>query len=330
MSVEATFFMRVYNVDEWLLRRAVESVLKQTESNFRFIIQDNGTTDDSKEILEEYANNDNRIEIFRNEVNSIATYEEWLQREEVIYRNFEGCGSKYFAFIDSDDYYESNFLKKALDIAKNEKADIVFAGYRQITLEGVETACKLPEKMSGEIWNLPEYWLEKNYFSLRTLWGNLYSGKFWRDYWKFLDVERPDYMKNGIDTYIVLSIVKNSERIAFLDKVMYTQTIRINSIYKTDFRADRVLEAEILFLKGIELAHSVQNLNEKTVTFLATVYYYHIEDIMYGLIKNGDKQLLFQAMKLLEDGQVFNMLITKNVDLQKLRQIIYKELEYEK
>ncbi len=327
MNVKATFFMRVYNVDEWLLRRAVESVLKQTEPNFRFIIQDNGSTDGSKEILRNYADNDSRIELFRNEINSNATYEEWLQREEVICRNFEECGSKYFAFIDSDDYYEPEFLEETLRVAEEKQADIVFAGYRQVSVEGTEMACKLPIKASGQMQELPEGWFESNYFVLRTLWGKLYSGKFWRDYWRLLDVDRPDFMINGIDTYIVLSVLKMCDKITFLDKSMYAQTIRTKSMYRVDIRSERILESEILFLKGLELAQSVGILNEKTLTFLASVYYYSIEDVIYGLIKNENKEILRQALNHLENGQVFKMLVAKNVDLQNIRKLAYRELE---
>ena len=86
MSVKATFYMRVYNVEEWLLRRAVESVLHQTEPNFRFIIQDNGSTDGSNAVLSEYAQKDKRIDLFRNAENRKLTKEERaLKRAKAIY-----------------------------------------------------------------------------------------------------------------------------------------------------------------------------------------------------------------------------------------------------
>lgn len=323
MNVEATFFMRVYNVDENLLRRAVESVLNQTESRFRFIIQDNGSTDGSKQILEEYAQLDNRIEVFRNEINSSVTYEEELIRQEVLHRNFIECDSKYFAFIDSDDYYEPKFLEKTLYEARKKSADIVFCGYTQV-YDGRRKIEKLPTNECGKVTSLQHNWIENNYFAIRTLWGKLYSRKFWKDYWSILDVDRPHFMRSGLDTYIVLSLIGMCEKVSFFSESMYVQTVRSDSIYRTDLRVERILEADVLFLKGIELAQYSGCLNENTLTFLASVYYYHLEDVVQGLLKSNDNKLIKSAKENLEMSNVFNMLVVKNSSLKHLKQMIDK------
>lgn len=328
MSVKATFYMRVYNVDEWLLRRAVESVLNQTEPNLRFIIQDNGSTDGSSEVLKEYAKNDNRIDLFRNKDNNQFTIEEFGVRNEVFYRNVRGCNSKYFAIIDSDDFYDKKFLEKAIKLAESEQADIVFGGHQQTDLAGNHYRSRLPVEMAGNIKELPEFWFEKNYPVLRTLWGKLYSAEYWDSYWELMGVAK-DFIQNGLDTYMVFCLLMASNRVAFMPEAIYTYTVRDNSLYHTDARVERIMEVETLALKGIELAQYAGILNEKTIEFLANVYYYSIKDVGNILAKNGNKEQLKQALSLLEKGQVFKLFEQKNADFGRLKADIYKELKNE-
>lgn len=318
MSVKATFFMRVYNVDAGLLRRSVESVLNQTEPEFRFIIQDNGSTDGSAEILKEYAKKDKRIDLFRNEINSNATYEEWQKREEVLYRNVEECQSKYFAIIDSDDYYDENFLELAYQAAQYTGADIVFSGYKQVDINNRELTQKAPEKKFCSINEMTCDVFQEAYPLFRTLWGNLYSARLWRRYWKLLDVDRPEYMRNGLDTYINLHLLREINQFTLLNNCLYTQTMRNNSIYKSDVRVERILEGDDLFLQGVQVAQHYGIWNEQTLSFLASVYYYHVIDISQKVLNSENKENLQAVLELLQRSDIFSMLAEKGDDFRQL------------
>ena len=60
--------MSVYNSEE-NLSDSIESILNQTYKNFEFLIMDDGSSDNSSEILGEYAKKDNRVKIFKNSDN---------------------------------------------------------------------------------------------------------------------------------------------------------------------------------------------------------------------------------------------------------------------
>lgn len=60
--------MPVYNTEKYL-SEAIESILAQTFVDFEFIIIDDGSTDRSWEIIEEYAKKDDRIRVFQNREN---------------------------------------------------------------------------------------------------------------------------------------------------------------------------------------------------------------------------------------------------------------------
>ena len=63
--------MLTYNREN-LVSRAIESVLNQTHRNFEFIIVDNGSTDKSGQIADEYAQKDSRIRVIHREKGTIS------------------------------------------------------------------------------------------------------------------------------------------------------------------------------------------------------------------------------------------------------------------
>jgi glycosyltransferase involved in cell wall biosynthesis len=92
------------------IRKAIESVLKQTFQNFEIIIIDDASTDNTKETIEEIV--DQRIIYYRNEIN----------QERCISRNkgIELAQGEYICFLDSDDYHLPNHLQTIYDeIEKN-------------------------------------------------------------------------------------------------------------------------------------------------------------------------------------------------------------------
>lgn len=95
--------MPTYNREE-LLPRAIDSVLSQTYKDFEFIIIDDGSTDNTLQLLKKYADKDNRIRVFRNDKNRGIAF----SRE----RGLEVARGKYIAIMDSDDISLPNRLEK--------------------------------------------------------------------------------------------------------------------------------------------------------------------------------------------------------------------------
>ncbi|WP_459200947.1 glycosyltransferase family 2 protein [Methanococcus sp. CF] len=104
-----------YNNEKYLAE-AIESILNQTYKNFEFVIIDDCSTDNSWNIIQNYAKKDNRIKEFRNEQN--------LKIVKTRNKGFElmSLNSKYIAIFDSDDVSmperlekQVNFLEKNLD-----------------------------------------------------------------------------------------------------------------------------------------------------------------------------------------------------------------------
>jgi len=110
--------MLTYNRERYV-GRAIESILRQTFTDFEFIIVDNGSFDRSGAIADEYAANDSRITVIHCERGNIGSG-----------RNIglDAAKGEYIAFIDDDDWAEPDFLDFLYKLVLDNGADIAVCG----------------------------------------------------------------------------------------------------------------------------------------------------------------------------------------------------------
>lgn len=108
--------------------RAIQSILDQTFIDFEFIIIDNGSTDLSGAIAEEYAFKDERIQVIHRERGNIGSGRN---------AGIDAAKGEYIAFIDDDDFAEPDFLQFLYDYARKYHADIAISGSWRKLEDGV-------------------------------------------------------------------------------------------------------------------------------------------------------------------------------------------------
>ena len=117
MNIAISIIIPVYNVEKYL-RECLDSVMEQTFTDFEAICVNDGSTDGSLAILEEYAAKDNRFKII-SQVNS----GQGKARNEGV----KAAVGKYIWFIDSDDWIEPETMQICLDAAeKNDLDELIF------------------------------------------------------------------------------------------------------------------------------------------------------------------------------------------------------------
>ena len=101
MNPEISIIVPVYNVEKYL-KRCIDSILNQSFTDFELILVDDGSTDNSGEIIDEYAIKDERIKVIHKENGGLSSA-----------RNvgIEYSKGNYIAFVDSDDYINKNMYK---------------------------------------------------------------------------------------------------------------------------------------------------------------------------------------------------------------------------
>ena len=129
--------MLTYN-REALVGRAIESILNQTYTDFEFIIVDNGSTDQSGVLAEEYAKKDSRIQVVHIPKSNIGTG-----------RNvgLDNATGEYITFIDDDDAAEPDMLEFLYSLAKEADADISLCGSTKEVEGEILPNCTFEEKL---------------------------------------------------------------------------------------------------------------------------------------------------------------------------------------
>jgi glycosyltransferase involved in cell wall biosynthesis len=110
--------MSVFNGEPYI-SLAVESILAQSYFNFKFIIVDNGSTDDTLKTLEKYSNRDERISIIHNPKTLSYVEGRMLGIEEVT--------TDWFALMDADDIAKPSRLERQMEVIEKDTEGVLGA-----------------------------------------------------------------------------------------------------------------------------------------------------------------------------------------------------------
>ena len=118
-SPEITIITPVYNMERYL-RRCIESVLAQTFTDFELLLVDDGSTDSSPEICDEYARKDARVRVIHKPNTGVA------DTRNVAVASASG---RFVGFVDSDDWIDAGMYETLHDNILRYDADIAVCGY---------------------------------------------------------------------------------------------------------------------------------------------------------------------------------------------------------
>ena len=132
--VKVSVIIPVYNVEEYL-GECLNSVVNQTFEDIEIICVNDGSTDNSLEILNDYALRDNRIKVLTQE-----------NKRQGAARNLgmDKSSGVYVYFMDSDDYIDLNTIEKLYDNAVSNNSDIVVSKIARFTDDGDKIDYSIP------------------------------------------------------------------------------------------------------------------------------------------------------------------------------------------
>ncbi len=117
----------VYNVEKYL-PKCVDSIMKQTLNDIEIILVDDGSTDFSGDLCDEFSREDNRICVIHKENGGASSARN---------AGIESAKGKYLMFVDGDDWVEPKFCEAPYIIAEKNNADTVAFGYKNVYSDGI-------------------------------------------------------------------------------------------------------------------------------------------------------------------------------------------------
>jgi len=224
----------VYNTSLYL-RQCLDSVIAQTYRNLEIILVDDGSTDDSGKICEEYAANDDRIQVIHKENGGLSD-----ARNAAL----EVVSGQYITFIDSDDYVDKKYIEVLAGCAKKEDCDFVEVSYIKF-IGNIKNGGGCTEQQRCTMYTQKEAMLDMLYRRKIKMysWGKLYKAHV------FSDLRFPKG-KLFEDMPTTWSAVKKVSQVAYMDLPLYFYRQRsdsiVNSKYSTKKMDQRYIVKDIM------------------------------------------------------------------------------------
>lgn len=276
----ATIYTIAYNTPGEMLCRTIESVLNQTLKEFEYLFIDNGSTDETSAIVKKYTEYDSRIKYIRLEKNV-----PWANRvlQETLRDNIK---TDYVAMVDSDDYYEPDFLEKTLKIAKEDDSDLVQVNTLTYAHEGFRYSYF--SHFMGK--NCCVEGKEKEqYLMLRIIntptWGKLYKSSLFKKLINMMQSYEDDYERDRnfcLDISWVAYLTMASAKVSLCDELLHVRTWRPGSSEHSDDHGPKWLSSMVWSFNHLmeqEVSVSDREVYEDT----ALTWVFSLQREKYGL-----------------------------------------------
>ena len=206
--------------NETYIKDCIESIKKQTYKNYHVYIIDDGSPDNSYNIVKELIKDDSRFSITTRENRGVST-----TRQELI----DLSTNEYIMFIDSDDYlYEDTTLEKMINTIKQEQSDILIS----TIIKKLDNKTIINRDCDGTILTVDNKKALEDLFYIRYNGPSLIASIFKRKVF-----ENVKFVPGIIyeDAEIVYKLMLNSNKITYYNIPTYVYIIKDDSIMRTAF-----------------------------------------------------------------------------------------------
>lgn len=195
----------VYNVESFL-EHCITSILEQTYSNFEIILVDDGSTDSSGTMCDEWYKKDPRITVYHQSNQGLSAARN---------RGLDLAKGEYICFVDSDDFVTKTYLENFVDEMEKTGADFTFCDIVSAKLvdsskELDEDTVLSPQECTQWLTNP----LSREYVLMVVAWNKIYKKELFDNY-------RFAHGKLHEDEFMINHILYNIEKAAYISKANY-------------------------------------------------------------------------------------------------------------
>ncbi len=281
-TIKVSVIMPIYNVGKYL-RQSLDSVLNQTLKELEVICVNDGSTDDSYEILEEYRSKDKRVKVIHKENKGTGA----ARNDGLRLASGECIG-----FVDPDDFVKPDMYEKLYGIIKEKNVEIAMCmpdGYD----EKNKVIKSFPYFVDDNFSSIPENKVFNRYdispFDYpMCVWNKLYTKElFDRNGIEF--IEGLDFE----DHSVIFGTLLTAERMYFIREKLY--------VYRYNREGSILHDNNRRLIDHIEVFDKVEELMRKTDTykdFRKDFLKYKVHNILYyyGMIKEEYKEEYYEKM----------------------------------
>ena len=252
----------VYNTEKYLERCLDSLICQDIDEKYEIIVINDGSTDNSLDIAESYAEFFGNIKVYSRENGGLSAARN---------TGLEYARGKYIAFVDSDDYVDIKYLSEMYNAAESSGADIVCCNFRCVNEDGSLAS------LDGIFKHRPGVFDSKKMLSSLLLdvtvrnfaWNKLYRRDLFTEY----NIRFP-VGKLYEDMRTMPRLFKHSKKIAAVSGVLYNYVQRSGSI-TGNMTADKVF-------KYIGAYGSVRKLLEEENIYSQYALQYKLQGIKVG------------------------------------------------
>jgi len=220
MNDVISIILPVYNAGKYL-KRCVDSLIYQTYENLDIIIINDGSTDNSLDILKKYEENDNRIKVF-DKLNEGVSHARNI--------GINSASGQYITFMDADDRIELDMMQNMLSVLKSTNAQVVkcwhvveYMNKQKYSPTGLLDQVVISSR-EGFVETI--YPMLINTYRLHTCWGSLIDINIIKENNVLFDVSK----KSGGDFIFMCNLMTHAKNITLINNPYYHYYITGNSI----------------------------------------------------------------------------------------------------
>lgn len=226
----------IYNAEKYL-RKCLDSVVNQDYGSLDILLIDDGSTDSSPGIVDEYAKRDSRIQAFHKPNGGLGSSHNF---------GLDHMRGDYVTFVDNDDWIEANYVSFLLKQLEDHQLDYSScAGYdfdetsgQKVFIGSHEDRIFTPEEAVTDI-------LDKHAFTMEALTKKMYRKEIFQDI-------RLQNDRNYQDTQVFFRIVSRCSKIGYFAEPLYNYLIRQGSITHCGYR-DYSVQQVLAYADNLEL-----------------------------------------------------------------------------
>lgn len=246
----------IYKVEKYLCR-CIDSILKQTFSDYELILVDDGSPDKCSEICDEYAAKDDRIKVIHKKNGGLS---------DARNAGLHIASGEFVAFVDSDDWVTTDYLETLYNCIINEDADICECGIIRTTGEVTLSTIEVETVNSYSTQEALKLLIEDKVFH-QHVWNKLYRRSI------FNGILFP-VNKTNEDEFWTYQVFGNAKKVVSTNRALYYYYQRSDSIMGCGYDIKRLdaIEAKVLRQAYIELNFPELKVVAKRSLFGSCIY----------------------------------------------------------